>query len=103
MALAGGLGVDASLRDVPCDDDAARDAALLFSESPTRFLLEVRPEDFDALTGIFGGLPLGRLGEVIGAAGTMPPRLTILGLDASPVIDASVTDLKAAWQRPLRW
>ena len=47
MALAGGLGARASLGDVPRDDDDANDAALLFSESPTRFLLEVRPEHAD--------------------------------------------------------
>ena len=31
------------------------------------------------------------------------PRLTVRGLDDSVVIDAPVADLKAAWQRPLRW
>ena len=45
MALAGGLGAEASLRDVPCPDDAAADAVLCCSPSrPSRFLLEVRPE-----------------------------------------------------------
>ena len=34
MALAGGLGATVSLRDVPCDEDAALDLVLLFSESP---------------------------------------------------------------------
>jgi phosphoribosylformylglycinamidine synthase len=105
MALAGGLGARASLRDVPRDGSAAHDAALLFSESPSRFLLEVRPEHLDHLTGLFAGLPLGRLGTV-DAAGIDPrpvPRLTVRGLDDSPVIDATLPDLKAAWQRPLRW
>jgi phosphoribosylformylglycinamidine synthase II len=107
MALAGGLGARVSLREVPCSDDAHHDAVLLFSESPSRFVLEVRPEHFAPLTGIFSGLPLGRLGEVVGPPpdiSALPStRLTILGLDSSPVIDASVTDLKSAWQRPLRW
>ena len=49
MALAGGLGADVSLADVPREDDAADDFVLLFSESPTRFLLEVRPECLDEL------------------------------------------------------
>jgi phosphoribosylformylglycinamidine synthase len=106
MALAGGLGARVALRDVPRRDDAARDWILLFSESPTRFVLEVRPEDRGELERRLGGLPLGRLGEV--AAGRpagegSPPRLTIAGLDASPVVDAAVADLKAAWQGPLRW
>jgi hypothetical protein len=32
-----------------------------------------------------------------------PARLTVVGLGAKPVIDASVSVLKEAWQRPLRW
>ena len=111
MALAGGLGARVSVRDVPCDADAARDPVLLFAESPSRFLLEVRPGDFAPLADLFSGLPLGRLGEVLGPAPApdssspvlTPTRLTVLGLDGSPVIDSSVSDLKSAWQRPLRW
>ena len=68
MALAGGLGARVSLGDVPRADDAASDFVLLFSESPTRFVLEVRPECFDELAGLFDGLPLGRLGEVAASA-----------------------------------
>jgi phosphoribosylformylglycinamidine synthase len=100
MAIAGGLGVEASLRDVPCDDDAAHDAALLFAESPTRFLLEVRPDRVRAVYDLFGPLPLGRIGEVTGPDG---PRLTVRGLGGNVVIDASLSDLKSAWQAPLRW
>ena len=98
MAMAGGLGATVSLRDVPCDAADANDAVLLFSESPSRFLVEVRPADFDAFDELFAGLPFGRLGGV-----TEAPRLTVNGLDATAVIDAPVSELKAAWQRPLRW
>src|SRR5205814_165220 len=64
MALAGGLGARASLRDLPCEETASHDAILLFAESPSRFVLEVRPGDVATLADLFGGLPLGRLGEV---------------------------------------
>jgi phosphoribosylformylglycinamidine synthase II len=109
MAFAGGLGVRASLRDVPHEADVAHDAALLFSESPSRFLLEVRPEHAGDLAELFDGLPLGRLGTVVAAESesddprSAPSRFNILGINESPVIDATVPDLKAAWQRPLRW
>jgi phosphoribosylformylglycinamidine synthase len=106
MALAGGLGACASLRDVPCDDDAASDAVLLFSESPSRFLLEVPPQHYAALVNLLGGLPSGRLGEVadpVYGPGAGPPRLSITGLDGTTVIEAPLADLKEAWQRPLRW
>jgi phosphoribosylformylglycinamidine synthase len=98
MAFSGGLGADASLRDVPRDTDAEHDGVLLFSESPSRFILEVRPGDVAPLADVFGGLPLGRLGEVTAVA-----RLAVAGLDGTPVIDAPVSELKAAWQRPLKW
>ena len=109
MAVAGGLGARISLRNVPRTVSARHDAVMLFSESTSRFVLEVRPDHLDALTALFSrmGVPLRQLGEVVGpdpdASAPTSPRLTILGLDASPVIDASVLDLKAAWQRPLRW
>ncbi len=45
MAMAGGLGADVSLARRPARATTRpRDFVLLFSESPTRFLLEVRPE-----------------------------------------------------------
>jgi phosphoribosylformylglycinamidine synthase len=101
MAVAGGLGARVSLRDVPCDDDAASDGVLLFSESPSRFLLEVRPDAYEALADVFGPLPLGRLGDVSEAADA--PRLGVTGLDGTPVVDAPISALKDAWQRPLKW
>lgn len=99
MCLAGELGAELSLRDAPTDEPAdAHDAVLLFSESPTRFLLEVRPADLPAVSDLLGTLPWGRLGTV---APGPDPRLVIRGLGDSPVVDAPVAALKAAWQRPL--
>ncbi|MDR3622428.1 MAG: phosphoribosylformylglycinamidine synthase subunit PurL [Paludisphaera borealis] len=103
MAFAGGVGAEISLRDVPCDDDAAVDAALLFSESPSRFLLEIEPDCYGALADLFGGLPLGRLGETRDGTDGEPTRLTITGLDGSPVVDSTLSALEEAWRRPLRW
>jgi phosphoribosylformylglycinamidine synthase len=104
MAMAGGLGAAISLRDVPCEDDAAHDLVLLFSESPSRFLLEVPPQHHAALADLLGTLPWGRLGEVGSSPpGTAPARLAVTGLAGSVVIEAQIGDLKEAWQQPLRW
>jgi phosphoribosylformylglycinamidine synthase II len=106
MALAGGLGASVSLAEAPREDDAADDFVLLFSESPTRFVLEVRPQQAGELEDRLGGLPLGRLGRVSarpGGARASAPRLTVVGLDGSVVVDAAVDDMKAVWQRPLNW
>ena len=114
MALAGGLGAEITLRDVPCDDEAAHDAPLLFAETPSRFVLEVAPEDLRALEDRFETLPIGRLGTVTPPTDARPgldlktrpaiePRLIVLGLDGRPAIDAPLSALKSAWQAPLRW
>jgi phosphoribosylformylglycinamidine synthase len=106
MAIAGVLGATISLRDVPCEDHAAHDLVLLFSESPSRFLLEVSPRHHDALADLLGTLPWGRLGELVSSMPgrqTTPARLTVTGLDGSVVIEAAVDDLRAAWQQPLHW
>jgi phosphoribosylformylglycinamidine synthase len=70
-------------------------AVALFSESHTRFLCEVRPEDAAAFTTLFEGLPLLALGEV-----TAEPRLVIRHGGAD-VVDADIAQLKQAWIRPL--
>ncbi len=105
MAIAGGLGADVTLDVVPSNAAAAADFVLLFSESPSRFLLEVRPECLEGLNGLFEGLPVGRLGFVTsggGDGGTASSRLIVRGDEGSIVIECSVADLKTAWQRPLR-
>ena len=103
MAFAGGLGATISLRDIPCDEDCALDGPLLFSESPSRFVIEVQPRDFDSVAGHFKGLPLGRLGRVTGTTANSPPLLTVSGIDNDCVINLPLADLKATWQRPLQW
>ncbi|WP_435017176.1 phosphoribosylformylglycinamidine synthase subunit PurL [Tundrisphaera sp. TA3] len=98
MALAGGLGARVALDEVPADAKGRHPASLLFSESPTRFLLEVRPESAQEVTALFDRLPLGRIGEVIAE-----PRLVVMAQSGSALIDAPISELKAAWQAPLRW
>ncbi len=94
----GGLADDAVLRQLAVDSDSAADNALLFSESNTRFVLEVPADCTEALSGIFAGLPLTPLGEVV-----VTDRVTIRGTSGSPVVDQPLAKLKASWQQPLAW
>lgn len=88
-------------------------AILLFSESNTRFLCEVRPENQQAFEQALAGVPHALVGEVVSTA-----QLQIIGLPAPTpgaepndpaeltaplVIDAPLSRLKEAWQSPLRW
>jgi phosphoribosylformylglycinamidine synthase len=106
MCIAGGLGAQVSLRNMPREPELAHDGVLLFSESPTRFLLEMRPDRFAAAAELFGDVPLAQLGVVTpgphnGTKGS--PRLVVRGMNDSIVIDCPVAELKAAWQSPLDW
>jgi phosphoribosylformylglycinamidine synthase II len=93
MAFSGALGL--SLRLPPLLD---RDDRILFSESPSRFLIEVgegRAADFERL---LAGVPCVRVGDVGGEA-----RLVIRGRHGGVIVDESLHDLKEAWQKPLLW
>ena len=139
MAFAGGLGARVLLGQVPqaiVPDAAAvqaltaaakrireelhplaaygpANAVLLFSESNTRFLCEVRPENAAAFEQAMAGVPCALIGEV-----TDTDTLEILGVpaplpgdDGRPtselvtpvVVEAQLDTLKTAWLRPLNW
>ena len=95
MAFAGGLGARLTLGDVPREGDLA-DVVLLFTESNTRFLCEVRPERAAEFEAALAGVPHARVGEVVAGG-----KLEILG--ATATIAAELATLKEAWQKPLRW
>ena len=92
MAFAGGLGAELDLAHLPDGGEPLSPAAALFSESNTRFLIEA-PADLPAtLDRHLAGTPHQRVGTVTGG-----DRLVIREGNA-PLIDASLADLKAAWQ-----
>ena len=99
MALAGGLGVQARMVSAETDE-VNHPANFLFSESPTRFLLEIpKPaSESAALTFIdaFQGLQAMWVGEV-----TAEPRFRVRDPWGKTLIDTNLTNLKAAWQAPL--
>jgi phosphoribosylformylglycinamidine synthase len=92
MALAGGYGARLDLRAVPGSADLDADELLLFAESPTRFLMEVRPEQADAFEALFAELPVGRIGTVTDVAELVIERA------GAQVLRTPVAELKAAWQ-----
>jgi phosphoribosylformylglycinamidine synthase subunit PurSL len=93
MAFGGGLGLDLALSSMIMDDDCADDAILLFSETPSRFLVEVRPGDSEAFGSLMEGVELRLLGFV-----TAEPVLAIEGLHGDEALRLPIAALKAAWQ-----
>ena len=62
MCFAGGLGADVSLAPLAVEGDHLDDATRLFSESNTRFLVEVPQAKRDEFLKICSGTPLAEIG-----------------------------------------
>ena len=99
MAFAGEWGMTMDLRKVPTTGKptANRDDTLLFSESNSRLLAEVRPSNQKAFETALAGAPYGLIGKV-----TKRKRLGVKGLSGRVVIDADIFELKEAWQKTFK-
>ena len=98
MAFSGGYGVTAQLPDIPYEGKDLRDNILLFSESNSRFIVEVRPEHAARFERLIKGVPYGLIGQVEQKA-----EFKIFGLKENKCVDTNIQALKDAWQKPLRW
>lgn len=98
MAFAGGLGIEADLRALPKATDCTRSDVQLFSESNSRFIVEVRPDRFDAFAKLMLNLPFGQIGKVV-----QEPKLAIRSADGGEVINIETKMLKEAWQKTFDW
>ena len=96
MAFAGGLGLQVDLRGLPVSEDCQMTAEQLFSESNSRYLVEVSPACYHAFAKRMLNLPFGQIGEVVES-----PRLQVWDTRRRLVIDAPIESLKAAWKKPL--
>jgi phosphoribosylformylglycinamidine synthase II len=93
-AMAGGFGLQIELSRVPAEA-LDRNDGLLYSESAGRFIVTVDPGQKAAFEGHFAGMAMACIGSV-----TETPVLKVVGLNGETCIDLTVSDLKAAWQKP---
>ena len=97
MAFAGELGLDLQLKDLgiegelPLGVDA--DALKLFSESTSRFLVEVEPANAKAFEEALKGMPLTLLGSVQAA-----PLFKLSGSAGKTLFELPIEDLRQAHQ-----
>ncbi|MFP4107110.1 MAG: AIR synthase-related protein, partial [Phycisphaerae bacterium] len=102
MAFSGGLGAELDLSAVPTSegfprgDAPAACVAKLFGESAGRFLIEVEPDNLDAVLSTFGTLPAAKIGEV-----TDSKTLTVSAAGKT-LINADNAATKPAWQGTLK-
>lgn len=96
MCMAGGVGADIDLSVIDREEYGEGydpDATLLFSESCTRFLVEVEQgKKFNFQTKMMGiaTTPIGRISK--------KDRLVIKGVSGKPLVDLGVEELRGAFQ-----
>ncbi len=103
MAFAGGLGMEIFLREVPVQvtgnqKPVTRDDVILFSESNSRFIVEVDKKNQEEFEKLMQDNQFGLIGCV-----SEKPEFKVYGLDGEVVVSVDIDKLKEAWQRPLRW
>jgi len=74
--------------------------AACFSESPSRYLLEVTPSCLDPVTQLLSdaGRPWARIGELVDH-----DRLMLRDGGGSQLLDEPLEKLRQAWLAPLDW
>lgn len=95
MTMAGGYGAELNLRKMQ-SEALNRDDVVLFSESNSRFLVEVAESDRQAFETLAKWKGYAAIGKV-----TRNPKLVVNGKRGSVVASASLADLRASWKRTL--
>jgi len=98
MAFAGGLGMEIFLSEVPYEGRSLRNDCILFSESNSRFIVEVEKKKQKEFEKILKGVHF----DLIGCVG-QKKDFKVYGLDSKICLRANIDELREAWQKPLRW
>jgi len=96
MALSSDYGIELDLTNVPVSKNMKRNDYILFSESNSRFLVEVpekRKEDFETLMKGSNHAAIGKVKKEC--------YLSFFGLNNKKVVDASLTELRNRWKSAL--
>ena len=85
------------LRQVP-STGLERNDVLLFSESPSRFVVTVHPEDFPNFERCLQGNIFSPIGWVNDSK-----EFIAIGKQGRVVVQEEISELKEVWKRPLRF
>ena len=96
MAFSGGYGMSLNLGHIPTSEAITSDDFLLFSESNSRFLVEIEPDYQVAFEKHLAGVPVGYIGNVKDTS-----EFIINGLTNKHIVQTTIDTLKSAWQTPL--
>ena len=98
MSFAGGLGAEIKIKSVPLSEKITRDDFILFSESNSRFIVEIAPQNKEKFEKTLQGVSFANIGTT-----NYSNKLEVFGLSGKKVVSESISDLKEVWQKPLRW
>jgi len=96
MAFTGNHGVDLWLKNVPKPRDLTRNDFILFSESNSRFLIEVDERHRDAFENLMQGNSFALAGRV-----KKDPVFSAYDLKDRELVELEVSVLRKAWKNPL--
>jgi phosphoribosylformylglycinamidine synthase II len=99
MCFAGGIGAEIELNKVPMSDGSLDSTSVLFSESNTRFLCEVAPENATSFEKKLAGIPH----ACVGRARTDKQLKIVEQSGGATLIESELGALKSAWKKPLAW
>ena len=95
MSFSSIYGLKLDLSKVPVEN-VDRDDFILFSESNSRFLVEVSEVDREKFEKLLKGISYGKIGKVISES-----IFEVHGLDSEKMISAPTESLRSAWKKPL--
>ncbi len=99
MAFAGDIGIRINLDGIEVASVGPSELAVyrLFSESNSRFLIEVEPQNEQQVLEIFSELPIVKLGELTDS------KDVCFCMGGQELVSLPLSQLKDAWRRPLDW
>lgn len=96
MAFSSGYGLELDLSKVPRTKDLSRNDFVLFSESNSRFLVEVTEKRKDTFEALMKGIDCAEIGTV-----KKEPTLSVIGLDRKEIMNADIDELRRRWKSAL--
>jgi phosphoribosylformylglycinamidine synthase len=97
MAFAGGLGAQINLAALKEQSGIAENDVLLFSESASRFIVEVAPEKEEKFLAATAGMPICKLGTT-----QADKSFTVTDAAGQTLISESIDVLKTAWKTGIK-
>ncbi|MBU1895220.1 MAG: phosphoribosylformylglycinamidine synthase, partial [Candidatus Omnitrophica bacterium] len=97
MLFSGGYGAEIHLKNVPRENNVTRDDVILFSESNSRFIVEVPLEKREIFENIMEKIDFSLIGSV-----NETKKVIVYGLENTKVIETDINVLKEYWKKPFR-